>query len=67
VTLKHGEIATFIGNGGATPATLANGVAGDVTAVLVGGATWTALENSVIHLRIFKAGAITYLFELSRE
>ena len=47
--------------------TLANGVAGDVTAVLAGGTTWTALENSVIHLRVFKAGAITYLFELSRE
>ena len=67
VTLKHGQIVTLIGNGGAAPATLSNGVAGEVTAVLVGGATWTALENSVIHLRVFKAGATTYLFELSRE
>ena len=67
VTLEHGQIVTLIGNGGAAPATLSNGAAGDVTAVLVGGATWTALENSVIHLRIFKAGAPTYLFELSRE
>ena len=67
VTLAHGAIVTLLGNGGAAPATLANGVAGDVTAVLAGGTTWTALESSVIHLRVFKAGATTYLFELSRE
>ena len=66
VTLDHGKIVTLIGNGGDAPATLANGVAGDVTAVLASGTTWTALKGSVIHLRVFKAGATTYLFELSR-
>ena len=65
-TLEHGQIVSLIGNGGVAPATLSDGIAGDVTAVLIGGTTWVALENSVIHLRVFKAGAITYLFELSR-
>jgi len=66
VTLAHGKIVTLIGNGGANPATLANGVAGSVTTVLNGGTTWTALQNSVINLQVFKAGATTYLIELSR-
>lgn len=68
ITLEHGQIISLIGNGGGAATTLANGPAGtNVTAVLVGGTTWTALENSVIHLRIFKSGTTTYLFELSRE
>ncbi len=67
VTLDHGTIVSFIGNGGDAPATLANGVAGDVTAILVSGTTWTALKGSVIHLRVYKAGATTYLIELSRS
>ena len=66
VTLEHGQIVTLIGKGGVTPATLSNGVTGDVTSVLANGTDWVALENSVIHLKVFKAGAITYLFELSR-
>lgn len=67
VTLNHGDIVTLIGGGGANPATLASGVAGGVTTILVGGTTWAALANSVIHLRVFKAGATTFLVELSRE
>jgi hypothetical protein len=66
VTLEHGQIVTFIGKGGTTPSTLSNGVTGSVTSVLANGSDWVAIENSVIHLRVFKAGAITYLFELSR-
>lgn len=66
VTLEHGQIVTLIGKGGITPATLSNGVTGDVTSVLSNGSDWVAIENSVIHLRVFKAGATTYLFELSR-
>jgi hypothetical protein len=66
VDLDHGTIVTLIGGGGANPATLASAVSGDVTAVLASGTTWVGLLNAVIHLKVFKAGATTYLFELSR-
>ena len=67
IDLAHGQIVTLIGQGGADPATLENGVAGVVTVALANATTWTAIENAVIHLKVFKAGATTYLFELSRE
>ncbi|WP_445458425.1 hypothetical protein [Flavobacterium sp. HNIBRBA15423] len=67
ITLAHGKIITLIGSGGADPATLANGVTGDVTTLLVGGTSWTALNKSVINLKVFIAGATTHLIELSRE
>ena len=65
-TLAHGAMVTLIGGGGSDPATLANGVAGDITVLLVNGTTWTGLVNQSIHLRVFKAGATTYLIEQSR-
>lgn len=64
--LTHGTIVTFIGGGGAAPATIANGTAGDVTILLSAGTTWTGLLNAVIHFRVFNAGATKYLVELSR-
>lgn len=67
VTLEHGKIVTLIGSGGVAPATLASAVSGDATVVLSNGTVWAALNKAVIHLRVFKAGATTYLFELSRE
>lgn len=66
-TLEHGKVVTLIGSGGVAPATLANGVSGDATVALASGTTWVAINKAVIHLKVFKAGATTYLFELSRE
>lgn len=66
ITLDHGTIITLIGGGGADPATLATGVT-DKKAILMNGTTWVGLENAVINLQVFKAGAITYLVELSRS
>lgn len=66
ITLDHGKIVTLIGSGGADPATLSNGIAGDVTTILKDGTSWTALNKAVIHLKVFKAGATTYLIEQSR-
>jgi hypothetical protein len=67
IDLQHGKVVTFIGTGGDNPASLVNGVSGAVTIALTNGSTWTAIENAVIHLKVFKAGSVVYLFELSRE
>lgn len=66
-TLEHGKLVTFIGNGGAAPATLASAVSGTVTVILANGTTWTAINKAVIHLKVFKAGGTTYLIEQARE
>jgi hypothetical protein len=66
VTLDHNKIVSLIGGGGVAPATLVNGVSGSVTTILNGGTTWTALNKSIINLKIFKSGATTYLIEQSR-
>lgn len=66
IDMAHGKYVTLIGSGGTTPATASQGVAGDVTFVLKSGTAWTALEGAVLQLQVFKAGATTYLFELSR-
>lgn len=63
---KHGAFITLIGGGGVDPSVVSQGVAGAVTFVLKNGTAWTALENAVLQLQVFKAGATTYLFELSR-
>lgn len=65
-TLAHGAVITLIGGGGVGPATLATGVA-DKSALLVGGTTWVALTGAVINLKVFNAGGITLLEELSRK
>lgn len=66
VTLEHGKVVTLLGSGGAAPATLASAVSGDATVVLANGSVWTAINQSFINLKVFKAGATIYLFELSR-
>ena len=66
IDLAHGTYVTLIGSGGSTAATASQGTAGDVTLVLKSGTAWTALEGAVLQLQVFKAGATTYLFELSR-
>ena len=63
---NHGEIITLIGGGGSTAATLAQTVSGDLLVVLKNGTTWTALQDAVIHLQVYKAGSKTVLTELSR-
>lgn len=65
VTLNHGDVVTLIGGGGVAPATLATGVA-DKSALLVNGTTWVGLAGAVINLKVFKAGGITLLEEISR-
>ncbi|MBY0487482.1 MAG: hypothetical protein K2P85_09900 [Flavobacteriaceae bacterium] len=67
ITLDHGKVVSLIGSGGVAPATLASAVSGLATVVLANGTGWTAINKAVIHLKVFKAGATTYLFELSRE
>lgn len=63
----HGTILSFVGGGGADPATLSNGVQGVVTMVLKDATDWVALENAVISLQVFKSGATTYLIEQARS
>lgn len=65
VSLPHGSLVQLIGGGGADPATLSTGVT-DKKAILKNGASWTGLENAVINLRVFVAGAMTFLIEESR-
>lgn len=68
VAQPHGTIITLIGGGGTDPAVLATSAEEDTIKVfLEGGANWTALTNSVINLQVFKAGAKTMLFEVSRS
>ena len=66
IDFDHGTYVTLIGSGGSTAATASQGAAGDATLVLKSGTAWTALEGAVLQLQVFKAGATTYLFELSR-
>jgi ABC-type branched-subunit amino acid transport system ATPase component len=66
VSANHGDIITLIGQGGTTATTLAQNIVGTKLVVLKSGTTWTALDGSVIHLQIFKAGAVTIFTELSR-
>lgn len=66
MTFEAGQVITLIGSGGADPATLVQGTAGDVEVLLAAGSTWTALQNAVINLQVFNAGADTYLIEVSR-
>lgn len=67
IDLDHGTIVSLIGSGGVAPATLASAASGDVTVMLANGTAWVALNKAVIHLRVFDAGATTYLIEMSRE
>lgn len=63
--LAHGDLVTLIGGGGDAPATLTSGVT-DKSALLKEGTTWVGLTGAVIHLRVYKAGAVTLFIEESR-
>lgn len=62
----HGTVVTLIGDGGANPFVLSSGVAGAVTVVLKDGTDWAAAEGAYIDLKVFTAGATTYLIEQKR-
>lgn len=63
----HGSIITLIGSGGAGPAVLSSGDFVTATAILVDDQDWTAVENATITLKVYNAGATTYLIEQSRS
>ncbi|WP_372744290.1 hypothetical protein [Lutibacter sp.] len=63
----HLAVISLVGGGGTDPATLSSGAQGAVTVILKDDTTWTALENAIISLQVFKAGATTYLIEQSRS
>ena len=67
IDFEHNTIVSLIGGGGTAPATLDSGIQGVVTVILANDTTWTALEDAVINLLVFKAGATTYLIEQSRS
>lgn len=67
ITIDHGKIITLIGKGGSDPSIVSQGQTGSVTIILKDGITWTALNKSCINFRVFKAGNITYLIEVSRD
>ena len=62
----HGTYITFIGKGGAAPATLANGSSTAATFVLKDGTTWTALEDATITFKVFDDGTTIFLIEENR-
>lgn len=68
VALEHGAYISLIGSGGTDPAVLSSSTddTDPVQVYLEGGANWTALNNAVINLRVFKSGGKTILFEVNR-
>lgn len=64
--LEHDTVVSLIGSGGADPSVLSNGAATAATVVLKDGTDWAATENAVIDLKVFVAGATTYLIEQKR-
>jgi len=66
IDLSHGDYVTFIGKGGAGPATLATGAATAATVILKDGTTWTALEDATITFRVFDDGTTIFLIEENR-
>lgn len=65
IDLEHGTLVTFIGSGGAAPATLDSGDLTGATALLT--AQWVALENATITLEVFDDGAAITLIERARS
>lgn len=65
----HGTVLSLIGSGGADPFVLSQGAqtgVASVTVVLKDGTDWVAANNAVLDLKVFKAGATTYLIEQKR-
>ncbi len=66
IDLAHNTIVSLIGGGGTEPMTLSSGAQGVVTVILKDDTQWVALKDAVINLKVFAAGATTYLVEESR-
>lgn len=62
----HGTIISLIGSGGADPSVLSAGAATAATVILKDGTDWAATNNAVLDLRVYIAGATTYLIEEKR-
>jgi len=62
----HGAVISLIGSGGSNPSVLSSGVSTAATVVLKGGTDWAAQDDAVIDLKVYKAGATTYLIEQKR-
>lgn len=67
ITVEAGEKITFIGSGGADPATLSNGTQGSAEIKLKDGVAWTALENATISFVVFDDGTDIILIEEARS
>lgn len=67
IDLEHGQVISITGSGGADPGTLSQGAHTAATVVLINGTQWIALEDASISLKVFKAGATTYLIEEKRS
>jgi hypothetical protein len=65
ILAPHDAIISLIGTGGANPAVLVSGNT-SLSALLVNGASWVALDGDVIHLKVFRAGNVQLLIEQSR-
>ena len=65
--LDHNQIVTLLGGGGSSAAIVVQGISGVVTIALVNSTTWVGISGAVLNLQVFKAGAITYLKEISRS
>lgn len=63
----HGTVISLIGSGGVDPFVLSSGVSTAATVVLKDGTDWAATKNAVLNLRVYKAGATTYLIEENRK
>ena len=66
IDLDHDTVVSLIGNGGADPYVLSAGAATAATVILKDGTDWAATKNAVLDLRVYKAGATTYLIEQKR-
>ena len=67
--LDDGTVVSLIGDGGVDPFVLSQGAqvgAANVTVVLKDGTDWAAAKNAVLDLRVYAAGATTYLIEQKR-
>lgn len=63
---EHGTVLSLIGSGGSDPMVLSGGAATAATVILKDNTDWAAAENAVIDLKVYKAGATTYLIEQKR-
>jgi len=63
----HGAVISLIGSGGADPFVLSTGAATAATVILKDGTDWAAQDDAVLDLKVYRAGATTYLIEQKRK